>query len=89
MKPRAILVWVVTMMTPGSGVVSLVSVMGLGLPDRRAVLREFFPVVFHYCRRRLPSVCNRLRVHLVIADDHPQSAPHLHSDLNRRVVSTE
>lgn len=38
------LVWVVTLVTLGSGLIDLYSVMGPSLPERRRVLREIFPL---------------------------------------------
>ena len=40
------LVYLVALVTCGSGVLNLYSVMGPALPERRALLREFFPLEF-------------------------------------------
>jgi len=46
MKKRLVLVWLVAAVTLGSGLVNLYSVMGPALPERRAYLREIFPLEF-------------------------------------------
>jgi phosphatidylglycerol lysyltransferase len=53
MKRRPLLVWLVALVTLGSGLVNLISVIGPALPERRALLREFFPLEFLRISRSL------------------------------------
>ncbi len=52
-KWRPILLWLVTFTTLGSGVLNLYSVIGPSLPERRVILREFFPLEFLHLSRFL------------------------------------
>ena len=51
MKKRAILVWVLALMTLGSGLVNLYSVIRPSLPERHLLLREVFPLEFLHLSR--------------------------------------
>ena len=51
MRKRWILIWTVTLVTLGSGLVNLLSVMGPGLPDRAAWLLRAFPLAFLHLSR--------------------------------------
>jgi len=53
MKRRSILVWIVTLVTLGSGLVNLFSVIGPSLPQRRRLLEEIFPLEFLHLSRFL------------------------------------
>lgn len=53
MKARSMGVWMVTLMTLGSGLVNLLSVLNPALPQRRALLREVFPLEFLHLSRFL------------------------------------
>lgn len=53
MKRRSIVVSVVALITLGSGLVNLYSVIGPSLPERSAVLREVFPLEFLHLSRFL------------------------------------
>jgi hypothetical protein len=46
MRARPVLIWSVALITLGSGMLNLYSVMGPPLPYRRALLREVFPLEF-------------------------------------------
>jgi phosphatidylglycerol lysyltransferase len=48
---RSAMVWFVTLLTFGSGLVNLISVMYPALPERRAFLREVFPLLFLHISR--------------------------------------
>jgi phosphatidylglycerol lysyltransferase len=51
---KPFIVWLVTLMTLGSGMVNLLSVMGRSAPpERRALLREIFPLEFIHLSRSL------------------------------------
>ena len=50
-QSRSILVWLAALMTMGSGLVNLYSVIGPSLPERRAILRELFPLEFLHLSR--------------------------------------
>ncbi len=51
MNRRNILIWIVTAVTLGSGLVNLFSVIGPSLPNRATYLREFFPLEFLHLSR--------------------------------------
>ncbi|MBI3951145.1 MAG: bifunctional lysylphosphatidylglycerol flippase/synthetase MprF [Acidobacteria bacterium] len=53
LKTRSVLVWTVALVTLGSGLVNLFSVIGATLPERRALLREVFPLEFLHLSRSL------------------------------------
>jgi hypothetical protein len=44
MRARPVLIWSVALVTLGSGMLNLYSVMGRPLPHRRVLLREVFPL---------------------------------------------
>lgn len=50
-KLRAILLWLVTLVTLGSGLLNLYSVIGPALPERKAILEEIFPLEFLHLSR--------------------------------------
>lgn len=52
-RSRLVLVWVAALVTLGSGLVNLFSVIGPSLPERRAILRELFPLEFLHLSRFL------------------------------------
>lgn len=52
-RSRSVLVWLAALVTLGSGLVNLYSVIGPSLPERRAVLRELFPLDFLHLSRFL------------------------------------
>ncbi|MEJ7708385.1 MAG: hypothetical protein WKF84_00615 [Pyrinomonadaceae bacterium] len=56
MDMRKALVWFVAFTTLGSGLVNIYSVIGDSLPQRSAVLREFFPLEFLQLSRSLVLV---------------------------------
>jgi len=53
MNTRSVLVWIVALVTLGSGLVNLFSLIGPGLPERTALLREIFPFEFLHLSRFL------------------------------------
>ena len=53
MRKRRILLAVVALVTLGSGVLNLLSVVGPSLPERRAFLRQLFPLEFLHISRFL------------------------------------
>src|SRR5262245_17217681 len=53
MRKRSLLVWVVTIVTLGSGLLNFLSVMGSPLPQRAAWLKEVFPIAFLHLSRFL------------------------------------
>lgn len=53
MKKRSVLIWTVALVTLGSGLVNLFSVIGPALPGRRALLKEIFPLEFMHLSRSL------------------------------------
>lgn len=53
LKWRPILLWLVTLTTLGSGILNLYSVIGPSLPERKAILEEFFPLEFLHLSRFL------------------------------------
>jgi phosphatidylglycerol lysyltransferase len=53
MRKRSVLVWIVTIVTLGSGLLNLFSVIGPALPQRAALLREVFPLAFLHLSRFL------------------------------------
>jgi phosphatidylglycerol lysyltransferase len=46
LKKRSVLIWIVTLVTLGSGLVNLFSLIGPSLPERRELLRNIFPLEF-------------------------------------------
>lgn len=50
---RPILLWLVTLITLGSGILNLYSVIGPALPERKAILEEIFPLEFLHLSRFL------------------------------------
>lgn len=52
-RPRQILLWLVTLVTLGSGVVNLYSVIGPNLPERQIILEGIFPLEFLHLSRFL------------------------------------
>lgn len=52
-RRRRYLVWIVTLVTLGSGLLNLLSVIGPSLRERRALLREVFPLEFLHISRFL------------------------------------
>lgn len=52
-RRRRYLVWIVTLVTLGSGLLNLLSVIGPSLRERRALLREIFPLEFLHISRFL------------------------------------
>lgn len=53
MKSRILAIWIVTLVTLGSGVLNLYSVIGPSLPERKALLEEIFPLEFLHLSRFL------------------------------------
>lgn len=53
MKRRSLVLWLVALVTLGSGLVNLHSVIGPSLPERREILREVFPLEFLHLSRFL------------------------------------
>jgi phosphatidylglycerol lysyltransferase len=53
MKTRSLLVWIVALITLGSGLLNLFSLIGPSLPHRMALLREVFPLEFLHLSRFL------------------------------------
>ena len=53
MRKRSLLVWIVTIVTLGSGLLNFLSVMGSNLPERAAWLKEVFPIAFLHLSRFL------------------------------------
>ena len=51
MKKRSPLVWLAGLVTLGSGLLNLYSVISRSLPERRALLRQFFPLEFLHLSR--------------------------------------
>lgn len=51
--PRQILLWLVTLVTFGSGAINLYSVIGPNLPERQAILEGIFPLEFLHLSRFL------------------------------------
>ncbi len=51
--PRRLLIWLLTLVTFGSGALNLYSVIGPSLPERRAILEEIFPLEFLHLSRFL------------------------------------
>lgn len=48
---KSALIWLATLLTLGSGIVNFFSVMSPALPERSAILRDIFPIVFlHFSR---------------------------------------
>ncbi|MGH7495463.1 MAG: flippase-like domain-containing protein [bacterium] len=50
-KLRPVLLWLVTLMTLGSGILNLYSVIGPALPERKAILEKIFPLEFLHLSR--------------------------------------
>ncbi|MCG3119361.1 MAG: Phosphatidylglycerol lysyltransferase [bacterium] len=50
---RPIVLWLVTLMTLGSGILNLYSVMGPALPERKVILEKIFPLEFLHLSRFL------------------------------------
>ena len=57
-KPARVrlIVWFATLVTLGSGLLNLYSVMGPSLPERRRLLHDVFPVEFLHLSRSLTLV---------------------------------
>jgi len=56
MKTRSILVWIVALVTLGSGLLNLFSLIGPSLPQRVALLQELFPIKFLHLSRFLTLI---------------------------------
>ena len=56
MKTRSILVWIVALVTLGSGLLNLFSLIGPSLPHRVALLQELFPIKFLHLSRFLTLI---------------------------------
>jgi phosphatidylglycerol lysyltransferase len=53
MRKRSILLWATFLITLGSGIINLISVVNPALPERRSLLREVFPLEFLHVARFL------------------------------------
>jgi phosphatidylglycerol lysyltransferase len=48
---RSLWVWLITLITLGSGIITIISNIGPSLPERRAILQEIFPLEFLHVSR--------------------------------------
>jgi len=55
-RRRSVSVWIVTIVTLGSGLINLYSVIGPALDERAALLSKVFPLAFHHLSRFLTLV---------------------------------
>jgi phosphatidylglycerol lysyltransferase len=53
LKKRSILLWLTFLITLGSGIINVISVINPALPERRSLLREVFPLEFLHISRSL------------------------------------
>jgi phosphatidylglycerol lysyltransferase len=54
--PRRLIVWLATLVTLGSGLLNIYSVLGRNLPERNRILRDIFPLEFLHLTRSLTLV---------------------------------